>query len=125
MPTKKPSPAGEAGFYVAHFTRAELADLDRALNDSLQGEIGMLRVVMRRFFERAAQEADDLKALADVLEVLGISCGRLARLVSTELSLHDRHTDELGEALAQSLATVLEELNQSGLAANGNGEGHG
>jgi hypothetical protein len=121
MPSSKTDPAGQVGFYVEHFTRAELADLDRALNDSLQGEIGMLRIVMRRFFERAAQEADDLKALADVLQVLGISCGRLARLVSTELSLHDRRTDELGEALSQSLAAVLEELTQSGLSVNGKG----
>ena len=125
MALKKPSPAGDAGFYEEYFTRAELADLDRALNDSLQGEIGMLRVVMRRFFERAAQEADDLMALADVLQVLGMSCGRLARLVNTELSLHDKRADELGEALAQSLAAVLDELNQSGLAANGNGDSDG
>ena len=125
MPTKKSSPANEVGFYVEHFTRAELADLDRALNDSLQGEISMLRIVMRRFFERAAQEADDLTALADVLQVLGLSCGRLAKLVTTELSLHANRADELGEALAQSLAAVLEELDQSGLAANGRGDSDG
>ena len=83
MRSKKTSPAGQVGFYVEHFTRAELADLDRALNDSLSGEIGMLRVVMRRFFERAAQEANDLLVLAEVLSVLGMSCGRLARLVTT------------------------------------------
>jgi len=125
MSSRKTNPNEQAGFYVDYFSRAELADLDRALNDSLQGEIGMLRIVMRRFFERAAQEADDLMALADVLQVLGMSCGRLARLVSTELSLHERRADELGEALAQSLATVLDELNQSGLAANGNGDSDG
>lgn len=125
MPSKKPSPAGQVGFYVEHFTRAELADLDRALNDSLCGEIGMLRVVMRRFFERAAQEADDLKALAEALRVLGMSCARLARLVSTERSLQDKQADELGEALSQSLAAVLEELNQSGLGGNGKEDGDG
>ena len=122
MPTKKPSPAGQVGFYVEHFTRDELADLDRALNDSLTGEIGMLRVVMRRFFERAAQEVNDLKALAEVLRVLGMSCARLARLVAAEHSLQDRRTDELGEALSRSLAAVLEELNQSGLNGNGKEE---
>jgi hypothetical protein len=125
MPSKKTSPTGEVGFYVEHFTRAELADLDRALNDSLQGEIGMLRVVMRRFFERAAQEADDLQALAEVLRVLGMSCARLARLVTIELRLHDKRADELGEALSQSLAAVLEELNQSGLNGNGKEECNG
>ena len=122
MPTKKPASATQVGFYVEHFTRAELAVLDRALNDSLSGEIGMLRMVMRRLFERAAQETDDLKALAEILRVLGLSCARLARLVTVERGLHDRRTDELGEALSRSLAAVLEEMNQSGLNGNGKEE---
>ncbi len=124
MPSKKPSPAGQVGFYVEHFTRAELADLDRALNDSLGGEIGMLRVVMRRFFERAAQDANDLKALSEALRVLGMSCARLARLITAERGLQDKRADELGEALSQSLAAVLAELNETGLYTNGKENGH-
>jgi hypothetical protein len=99
-----------SNFYSQHFTRAELADLDRALGDSLRGEIGMLRVVMRRFFERAAQEADDVKALADALRTLGLSCTRLARMIQTERQLQDERVDELGEALTRSMAAVLEEM---------------
>ena len=99
-----------AYFYSDHFTRAELADLDRALGDSLRGEIGMLRVVMRRFFERTAQEVDDVKALADALRVLGLSVTRLARVIQTERQLQDTRADDLGEALTRSMAAVLEEL---------------
>ena len=113
--TCKGKPTPGVGFYVEHFTRAELADLDRALNDSLQGEIGMLRVVMRRFFERAAQEADDLKALADVLRVLGLSCSRLAKVIQTERDFQDKHGDDLGEALSRSMEAVLEELRSTSL----------
>lgn len=102
-----------AGFYTDHFTRGELADLDRALGDSLRGEIGMLRVVMRRFFERVGQEADDIKALADALRVLGLSCTRLARVVQTERQLQDTRADSLGEALTRSMAAVLEELREA------------
>jgi len=102
-----------AGYYTGHFTRAEMADLDRALGDSLRGEIGMLRVVMRRFFERVAEEADDIKALADALRVLGLSCTRLARVVQTERQLQDTQADELGEALTRSMAAVLEELREA------------
>ncbi len=69
MTGKRHPQADEVGFYVEYFTRAEMADLDRALNESLRGEIGMLRMVMRRFFERTAEEVDDLKALADALRV--------------------------------------------------------
>ena len=121
--TRRKRPEGEVGFYVEFFTRAELADLERALGDSLQGEIGMLRVVMRRFFERAAQEADDLKALSDVLRVLGMSCTRLARIIQTENSIHDTRADELGDALSRSLAAVLEELESTSLSSNGSGDG--
>ena len=119
--TSRKRPEGELGFYVEFFTRSELADLERALGDSLQGEIGMLRVVMRRFFERAAREADDLKALSDALRVLGISCTRLARIIQTEKSLVDRRADELGDALSRSLAAVLEELQDASLSAHESG----
>jgi len=111
----------EAGFYVEHFSPSEMADLETALGDSLRGEIGMLRVIMRRFFERAADEADDLQALANSLRVLGMSCTRLAKVIQTERSLQDQKTDALGEALSRSMAAVLEEMGHSGL--NGKHEG--
>ena len=83
-------------------------------------------VALAEPYHGTVHESDlGFSALADVLQVLGMSCGRLARLVNTELSLHDKRADELGEALAQSLAAVLDELNQSGLAANGNGDSDG
>ena len=111
-----------AGYYSGHFTRAEMADLDRALGDSLRGEIGMLRVVMRRFFERVAEEADDIKALADALRLLGMSCTRLARVVQAERQLQGSQTDELGAALTRSMAAVLDELRD---ATHSEGGSHG
>jgi len=125
MAAKKCPLPGEVGFYAEHFTRAEMADLDRALNESLRGEIGMLRVVMRRFFERAASEADDLKVLADALRVLGLSCTRLAKMIQTERGLQDKRADELGEALSRSMAAVLEELNNAGLNQGEKAVGNG
>jgi hypothetical protein len=122
--TARKRPEGEVGFYVEHFTRAEMRDLDRALGESLQGEIGMLRMTMRRFFERAAEEANDMDALADVLRVLGLSCTRLAKIIQTERSMQDKRADELGEALTRSMAAVLEELNSASLKSS-NGESHG
>jgi len=123
--TRRKRPEGEVGFYVETFTRAEMADLERALGDSLRGEIGMLRVVMRRFFERAAQEADDLKALADALRVLGLSCTRLAKILQTEKSLGDKRADELSEALTLSMGAVLEELKSASLGSRAGGATHG
>ena len=123
MTTRK-RPDDSPGFYFEHFTRAEVADLERALGDSLRGEIGMLRVIMRRFFERAAEEAEDLKVLADALRVLGLSCTRLARVIQTEKNLQDKRADELGEALSRSMAAVLEELGSSGLNGGMEGNAH-
>jgi hypothetical protein len=117
----KKTAGAEAGFYVEHFTKAELADLDQALGESLQGEIGMLRVVMRRLFERAASEAEDLDRLTDLLRVLGLSVTRLAKVIQTEHSLQDRRADELGESLTRAMAAVLEEMGSAGL--NGQAEG--
>ncbi|HOE71149.1 MAG TPA: hypothetical protein PLE10_10135 [Brevefilum sp.] len=108
--TSKAQPGDPSDFYSHHFTRAELADLDRALGDSLRGEIGMLRTVMRRFFERVSQEADDSKALAEALRVLGLSVTRLARVIQAERQLQAGGADDLGDALTRSMAAVLEEL---------------
>ncbi len=122
--TSRKRPDGSPGFYIEHFTRAEVADLEHALGESLRGEIGMLRVIMRRFFERAAEEAEDLKVLADALRVLGLSCTRLARVIQTEKHLQDKRADELGEALSRSMAAVLEELGSSGLNGGMEGNAH-
>lgn len=119
MMTQTPS-HNPAGFYSGHFTRAELDDLDRALGDSLRGEISMLRTVMRRFFERVSQEADDCKALAEALRALGLSVTRLARVIQAERQLQSGGADELGEALTRSMAAVLEELR----GATGTDRGH-
>ncbi len=111
-------PADELGFYIEHFTHGEIADLDRALGQSLSGEIGMLRVVMRRFFKQATEEATEIDGLVKTLTVLGLSCARLASMVKTEQSLQDKQTDELGDAFSRSLSAVLEELNHASLQSS-------
>lgn len=118
-------PVEELGFYIEHFTRAELSDLDRALGQSMSGEIGMLRIVMRRFFERTTAETTDIDVLANALTVLGLSCTRLASLVKTEQTLQDKQADEIGETLSRSLAAVLEELDNTGLHPSKGGAANG
>jgi len=115
----KKQAGNEAGFYVEYFTKAELADLDRALGESLWGEIDMLRVVMRRFFEKAANEADDLNRMIDVLRVLGLSVTRLAKVIQTENGMQVKRADGLGDSLTRALAAVLEEMDSAGLSAHG------
>lgn len=114
MVSKQPA-GNDASYYSEHFTQAELADLDRALGESLTGEIDMLRVMMRRFFILATSEKDNLDALKNALQLLGLSCSRLARVIQTEQSLQDKQTDELGDSLTRAMSAVLEEMGSAGL----------
>ena len=120
--TAQPHDHNPAGFYNQSLTRAELADLDRALGDSLRGEIGMLRVVMRRFFACAAQEDDDVKTLAEALRALGLTgpvimASRRSALDLAEdaarsyreiilLTDWDRKGDEMARTIEQHLWSV-------------------
>ncbi len=103
----KTPPGG--GFYAGIFLPGELADLKQALATSLTGEIDMLRVVMRRVFNRLIEESDDLKAWVAALNVLSAATQRLAGLVRTEQQLGEERAGVAG-ALSQALNEVLKEL---------------
>lgn len=102
------NPAG-GGFYAGTFLPGELEDLKQALATSLTGEIDMLRVVMRRVFNRLIEETDDLKAWVAALNVLSAATQRLAGLVKTEQQLGEGRAGVAG-ALSQAINEVLKEL---------------
>lgn len=89
---------GERGsaFYAELFTADELADLARVDRDlSLEEEIGLLRVAIRRAF-----------AEGESLETVSRSVQRLAQALKTERQLQGQGIRNLEEALAR----VLDEL---------------
>lgn len=104
----------DAGYYGGDYSKAELADLDHAQGKSLAEEIGMLRILMRRFFNLTTSEANDLKELKNALQLLGLSCTRLARVIQTEHSLQGDSADELSESLHRAMSAVLEEMGSAG-----------
>lgn len=120
MMAKKPA-GNDAGYYGGDYSKAELADLDHAQGKSLAGEIGMLRIMMRRFFNLTSREENDLDKIKNALQLLGLSCTRLARVIQTENSLQGDSADELSESLHRAMSTVLEEMGSAGL--DGHGEG--
>jgi hypothetical protein len=101
------SPSG--GFYAGLFLPGELNDLRQAMELSLAGEIDMLRVVMRRVFNRLIEDSDDLKAWVGALNVLSAATQRLAVLVRTQKQLGEDRAGVAG-ALSQALSEVLKEL---------------
>jgi hypothetical protein len=102
------SPAG-GGFYAGIFLPGEIEDLKRAMEISLTGEIDMLRVLMRRVFNRLIDDSDDLKAWVGALNVLSAATQRLATLIRTEQQLGEGRSGLAG-AISQALGEVLKEM---------------
>ncbi len=96
-PKEVPTQRAEHGaFYADLFTADELADLANVDSDlSLEEEIGLLRVAIRRAF-----------AEGESLETVSRSVQRLAQALKTERQLQGQGIRNLEEALAR----VLDEL---------------
>jgi hypothetical protein len=92
----RPARMERGAFYAALFTADELADLAKVESDlSLEEEIGLLRVAIRRAF-----------AEGESLETVSRSVQRLAQALKTERQLQGQGIRNLEEALAR----VLDEL---------------
>jgi hypothetical protein len=104
----KPGPNGalQHGFYGRRFHRGEIEDLDQTGPVRLVDEIAMMRVIMRRVFEQANDEAADLETWSQMLETLGAASSRLALLLRTQNHL-DKHDKDVTDALSQALSQVL------------------
>jgi len=99
-----------AGFYSRTFTDEELVEIGRlAVADlSLDEEIAMLRVLMRRVLE-AKMEAGDM------IELFGRATGQLRRLLQTrmELEAEGRSEDTVSRAMERALDELADELGVS------------
>ena len=93
------------GFYSPRFNSHELTDLDSFPKRSLEGEIAMLRVIMRRTFELTAG-IDDEQDTVQVLGALGVAALRVARLVQAQSALGN------GELVSGELSLALNDVMQ-------------
>jgi hypothetical protein len=96
------------GFYSKTFAPAEDRDIDAIRQISLDSEIDMLRVSIRRIFELTAGVSDPLQAVRYV-HVLTRAVTSLDHLVIRQHALHNTRTD-----LDDSLREALDELNDKG-----------
>ena len=103
--------AWKHGFYSRRFRALELNDLEAVLQDSLDDEIALLRVMIRRVFEFADQEAASLEDWSTALSTLGAASTRLAGLIRTQ-HLASGGSDSLEDVLAKALGEAAHEVSE-------------
>jgi uncharacterized protein YjcR len=99
------------GYYSRRFRKLETNDLARLEEDNgLIGEITLLRVLIRRVFEAANEEADNLDTWIKALKTLGTAFARLATLIKAQRDLHGGEESELAAVLNQAINEVTHEF---------------
>ena len=95
----------KSGFYSRTFSEAELVEIGRlaVAELSLDEEIAMLRVLMRRVLE------SEMPA-AEAVELFGRASGQLRRLVITRAGLEQRGESE--ESVEAAISRALDDLSE-------------
>ena len=100
------------GFYAGHFNRTEIKDLQKSDSASLHDEINMLRVYIRRIFEKANPEITTWEDI-QILRTLVLATACLDRLIRTQHLIQPPPdpAQTLLDALAEATAEVTAGLN--------------
>jgi hypothetical protein len=94
------------GFYSVKFRTGEVNDLDAFVPD-LNGEVALLRVMLRRMFEAASADKEiNLDTWAKIMGSAGATCTRIATLVRTQQILAGKAGD-VNAVLSAALADVI------------------
>jgi len=94
------------GFYSRLFRASERSELDDDQITSLENEITLLRVMMRRTMQ-LADGIDDLREATRVLDALGAAAGRLASLLKAQKSLSVSQS-----GVADEISVAIQQVNQ-------------
>ena len=96
------------------FSQAERLQLSEAVDLSLKDEIKMMKEKIREFAkasEGVKNGEPHNKELGEVLNDLGLSCGRLANLMRVQLLLQGSQSGGLMEDLKDALNEFVEKMN--------------
>lgn len=96
-----------AAFYAKAFSAQELKALEAEAAEGLEGEIRMLRVVMRRVMTLAS-EVETLEEAQKTMTALGLAATRLASLLKVHEALGGE--SESMRLIDQAIALASEEL---------------
>jgi len=103
--------AWKHGFYSRRFKALELCDLDTILRSNLDDEIALLRVMIRRVFEAADNEAETLDDWEHALSTLGAASTRLAGLIRVQ-HLSSGKSQNIEDLLAEAIGEAAHEINE-------------
>ncbi len=99
------------GYYSRRFRSPESSDLEKIPEGKgLLDEITLLRVLIRRVFEAAHGEEDNLETWMKSLQTLGMACTRLAALIKLQKSMKGGEDGDLAAVLNRALSEVTQEL---------------
>ncbi len=99
------------GYYSHRFRPPESSGLEKIPEGKgLLDEITLLRVLIRRVFEAAHGEEDNLETWMKSLQTLGTACTRLAALIKLQKSMKGGEDSELAAVLNRALSEVTQEL---------------
>lgn len=100
------SDAPHNGVYGDLFKAIEKTYLSQIESPSLEDEIQMLRLLMRRVLD-LAQEVDDLALAIKVLSALGAASQRIMGLRRVQQTLAGDKRDEVSTAFSEALTEVI------------------
>jgi len=103
--------AWKHGFYSRRFKALELCDLEAILDNNLDDEIALLRVMIRRVFEFADNEAETLEDWESVLSTLGAASTRLAGLIRVQ-HLSSGKSQNIEDLLAEAIGDAAHEISE-------------
>ncbi|MEM5776489.1 MAG: hypothetical protein AAGU05_15910, partial [Anaerolineaceae bacterium] len=97
------------GFYSRAWQLAGASGLEPLNPRSLEEEVALLRLYMRRLVE-ADQAETDLKTMQELIRTLSVACQTIVRLVKAQSGLHRDEDGELQQALDQAIREVTREF---------------
>ena len=111
MPNPRGAPRGNLnalknGFYSRLFHESETGDLGKDTPASLENEITLLRVMIRRTME-LADGIEDLREATRVLDALGAAASRLANLLREQKNLNEGKSQ-----LVDEISIAIQQVNQ-------------
>jgi len=106
-------PPNQKGLYDDRFREFELRVLSLVDPLTLEDEINLLRLYMRRVLELAGK-VDDLNLAIKVLNTLASTSQRIMHLHRAQVQLNQSRGEEISQALSEALDQLAEELNLGG-----------
>jgi hypothetical protein len=97
------------GFYARRFRPDEANDLEARRAVGLEDEIALLRVQIRRYFQKVSKEKSAEKT-GEALDRLGLALSRLGRMVKTQAGLKTEDDKaEFDRTVSEVVTEILRE----------------